>query len=645
MRLSSIVIQLCAFGLAAIFCLVASTFLAGAVERGTETSVRHALDSDGFDWTEVEAQGLQVILAGTAPDEAARFSAMSTVGGVVDAARIINEMDVVPAREIAPPRFSVEILRNEGGISAIGLIPTGMDRAALIEALEEVAGPTGVADFLESADYPVPKGWTDALGYTILALDRLPRAKVSVDAGRVAIEALAESPEARTELEAALREAAPKAVTVTLEISAPRPVITPFTLRYLIDDRGGRFDACSADTPDTRDRILKAAEAAGLTGDADCTIGLGVPSPEWADAAALSIAALSELGKGTVTLSDADITLAAVEGTDPELFDSVAGELETALPAVFSLHAILPPPPGKTDAGPPEFVATLSPEGQVQLRGRIGDDGSRELADSYAKARFGSSGVHTAARVVSGVPVDWPIRVLAGIEALSRLDHGAVIVAPDSLTVRGTTSREGTRSAVAGFLSERLGETETYELDIAYVPPPPPREIEETPTPEACESEIAETQRTLGKISFEPGSATIAAESIETMDAISEILQLCGEIKLEIQGHTDSQGRTSMNLELSQERADSVLTELRARRILTGNFTAVGYGEEEPIADNKTEDGREANRRIEFRWVRPEPAADHTTTLEAIAAQSAEDGSGDDESGDEADAEEDGDNE
>ena len=56
-----------------------------------------------------------------------------------------------------------------------------------------------------------------------------------------------------------------------------------------------------------------------------------------------------------------------------------------------------------------------------------------------------------------------------------------------------------------------------------------------------------------------------------------------------------------MNLNLSQARAQSVLHALAARRLLTGTFSAKGYGEAEPIADNGSEEGREANRRIEFR--------------------------------------------
>jgi OOP family OmpA-OmpF porin len=91
-------------------------------------------------------------------------------------------------------------------------------------------------------------------------------------------------------------------------------------------------------------------------------------------------------------------------------------------------------------------------------------------------------------------------------------------------------------------------------------------------------------------------------------------LKKCGEIRIEVQGHTDSQGRESMNLTLSQSRAEAVIEELMNRRILVSNITAKGYGETTPIADNDTEEGREANRRIEFRLIQPDATVSETDT-------------------------------
>lgn len=618
MRRPPIVYALFSFVIGALLCIVAAGFAVKTVQESSEIAVRGVLDDAGYSWSEVYADGLQVVLTGTAPTEARRFDAVSRVGSVVDAARIINQLDVTPTADLAPPRFSVEILRNDSGVSLIGLIPAATDREALLARLTDIADPEPVTDLLETADQMAPAGWQDALDFAVTALSRLPLSKLSVTAGLVRITAIADSAQSRDLLEAELNRAAPPGLRMSMDIAAPRPVITPFTLRFLIDEQGARFDACSADTEKSRARILGAAFRAGLAGNDVCTLGLGVPSPHWARAAELTIAALAELGGGAVTIADADITLVAAEGVSPAAFDRIVGELETALPEVFALHAILPATQTGADAGPPEFVATLSPEGLVQLRGRLSDDTLRQAADSYARARFGSDNVYTAARIVGDLPSDWPVRVLAGLEALSLLGNGAAIVTPGHVLIRGISAREEAAADIAGLLADRLGEAETFNLDITFRPPPPPADL--PPPPEVCEAELAEIQAA-NKIMFEPGSATIAAESGATMDQIADLLNRCGDIRLEIQGHTDSQGRESMNQQLSQARAQSVLNELRDRRVLTSTYAAVGYGEAQPIESNKTEAGREANRRIEFHWIRPEPIPEQQKTLEELSSK------------------------
>ena len=599
MRLSSLLIVAITFTAAAVLSLVAANFSVKLIEETSEIGVRDALDDAGMTWAEVQADGLQVILAGIAPTEAVRFRAQSTAGSVVDAARVIDQMEVEAQADIAPPKFSAQILRNDSGISVIGLIPASTDREATVERFNDIAGDTGVTDLLEVADYPAPNGWEEALGFALTAMADLPRAKASVDAGHVAITAIADSVEDKQKMEARLTRAAPPNLHLQLDIAAPRPVITPFSLRFTLDEQGAAFDACSADTEDAQKKILAAAAAAGFDGSDRCVVGMGVPSPRWADAVAQSIEAVASLEGGTVTFADADITLVGLPGTEQAAFDRVVGELENALPEVFALRAKLPKVEDP-NAGPQEFSAVMAEDGTVELRGRLSDAVSRELAESYAKARFGSDQVKTAARLAENLPDDWTPRVLTGLEALSMLSNGALTVTPDLLTVKGETGNQNASAEITALFSTRLGEGAEYDIAVRYLEKLDP--VLGLPTPQECEAEI-KAVLDINKITFEPGSATIDASALAVMDQLAEILKRCGPIPLEIQGHTDSQGRESMNLELSQSRAESVLNELRARRVLTGSFTAKGYGEVTPIADNKTEEGREANRRIEFRLV------------------------------------------
>lgn len=627
MRLSSLFTIFGVFAVAAVLSLITAYFSVLLIEDASKLSVKEELLDEGLTWAEVDTDGLQVFLIGTAPDEARRFQAMSVAGRIVDAARLIDQMLVEDPEDIAPPRFSVEILRNDAGISVIGLLPASTDRDKLIEGFTNMVGDEAVTDFLESADYPAPEGWEDSLGYAAQVLRDLPRSKISVEAGKVSIKAMTDSPDARRRIETDLTRRAPDDVRLALNLSAPRPVISPFNLRFVIDEDGPHFDACSADTEETRDRILKAAARAGFEGKANCVLGLGVPSRRWPDAAELAISKLKELGQGSVTFTNADITLVAVEGTSQATFDRIVGELEAGLPDVFALTPILPKPPETSSSeGPPEFFATLSPEGAVQLRGRLSSEISRQTVDSFARARFGSTAVYTAARIDETLPSDWSVRALAALESLAYLENGSVSVTPEQMVITGVTGHQEASADIASLFSAKLGDEATFDINITY-----DRKMDESlgiPKPPECVAMINETIGTR-KISFEPGSTNPDVATNGILDDIAPILTKCGDIPLEIGGHTDSQGREIMNEELSRDRAQAILNALRDRFVPTSSYTVKGYGESEPIATNETEEGREANRRIEFKLIEPPAAGAEGTTEAAPDGDATQGGTGD----------------
>ncbi|MDC0739111.1 OmpA family protein [Cognatishimia sp. SS12] len=604
MRLPLTLTVFATFAWAGILSLAAASLTARVVERSSEDGVQALLSKSGMHWAEAHAEGLNVFLTGTAPTEAERFLAMSQAGTIVDAARVIDNMEVAATAALAAPKFSVEILRSESGISVIGLVPQDADPAGILSRLSKISGDDeALADFMETADYDVPTGWRPAMSFALSALDELQRAKISVSAGEVAITAMVDSRARKLELEKDLRAETPKTVSVSLDISAPRPVITPFTLRAVYEDGAVRFDACSADSEKAKNSILAAAKALNAPAKQDCTIGLGVPSPSWGKASVTVLEALGALGGGTVTISDADISLQAAEGTDPALFGRVVGETEKALPEVFALHAVLPVTDAEGETNLPEFIATLSPEGLMQMRGRLGGEMSQTTINSFAQARFGSEAVYDATRPVDGLPAGWSNRVMTALDALAQLSSGAVTVTPELIEISGKTGNAQANTTISGLLAERLGETQQFEMDVAYIEALDP--LANIPTPEECVAQLQAVQEG-SKLSFEPGSGTLDAAAAPVLDRIAEILDTCGPLPLEIQGHTDSQGRETMNQALSQNRAQSVLAALRDRRILTSEFVARGYGETTPIADNDTEEGREANRRIEFVLLVPE---------------------------------------
>lgn len=103
----------------------------------------------------------------------------------------------------------------------------------------------------------------------------------------------------------------------------------------------------------------------------------------------------------------------------------------------------------------------------------------------------------------------------------------------------------------------------------------------------------------LDGVQFESGSAKLTADSNARLDTIVEYLTHKPSAAIEISGHTDNVGGDKKNKRLSQQRADAVRAYLIAKGIDASRITAVGYGDERPIASNNTPEGRQQNRRIE----------------------------------------------
>lgn len=600
-QLSQTTLALLAFLLAAGLMISVAYAAARVIESRTTNVVTARLAEAKIDWVNVQADGLQVRLTGTAPNEAARFRAVNMVGSLVDSSRIRDGLDVTPASAVKAPDFSVQMLRTEDGIQLIGLMPEtpgdgAMSEAALAEAAAALTPGTELTNLLETANYPAPETWGLALAFGLEALERLERSKVSVGADVVEVTAISDSEAQKRRLEGELRAMAPAGVQLVLDISAPRPVITPFTLRFVVDAEGARFDSCSADSERARSQIIAAAAAAGMAGRPLCTVGLGTPTPRWSEAVAQAIRAVAELGSASVTFSDADVTLLAGSDVSQAAFDKVVGELETSLPDAFSLTSTLEQKETATQ-GPAEFTATLSEAGDVVLRGRLTDEMQRQAVDAFARAAFEGAEVLTATRLDDTLPDGWPIRVLAGLAALAEVDHGSLLVRADTVEVTGLTGSLEARGRITQILSGKLGQGETFRVNVRYDEALDP--IASLPTPEECAADvnavIAQT-----KITFTPASAELATGARPVLDALAAILVECPPMQLEIGGHTDSQGSEGGNQALSQARAEAVLVALQGRRVDISGMTAVGFGETTPIADNQTEEGREANRRIEF---------------------------------------------
>ena len=109
---------------------------------------------------------------------------------------------------------------------------------------------------------------------------------------------------------------------------------------------------------------------------------------------------------------------------------------------------------------------------------------------------------------------------------------------------------------------------------------------------------------------FSSNKDKILPKSFPVLSAVADALRVIPNIKrVDVQGHTDAQGKAERNLDLSQRRADSVRTWLVSHGVEPERLEAHGFGGERPVATNKTSKGRASNRRVEFLIIDPPPVA------------------------------------
>jgi outer membrane protein OmpA-like peptidoglycan-associated protein len=178
---------------------------------------------------------------------------------------------------------------------------------------------------------------------------------------------------------------------------------------------------------------------------------------------------------------------------------------------------------------------------------------------------------------------------------------------------------QATQQAIIVDTKERLGETQS---DLAASQAATARTATQLSASEAArvlaEARTAEAMAALGKLAavkeearglvitlsgsvlFRSGESTLLPEATLRLGQVTDALLAASERMVIVEGHTDTQGSDSFNLDLSQRRAATVRTFLVERGYDPAHVRAVGIGEARPVADNATPEGRANNRRVEI---------------------------------------------
>jgi OmpA-OmpF porin, OOP family len=274
------------------------------------------------------------------------------------------------------------------------------------------------------------------------------------------------------------------------------------------------------------------------------------------------------------------------------------------------------PPQPPVSATPYLFQAAFASK-VLTLSGAVPSDTVRTLVLEKAKADFPNVTVRDEMVVREGAPgTNWAGVALAGLGQLGTFKQGSLKLEDVAVTLSGTAGSQEIYAAAdkamqgmpAGF-SASLNATVDAPAAAPEPPPAPEPPVAEAPAPPPTPAEKAvaqNCQREFNKafrgqtINFETSSARIARSSQRLLRRLATIAGGCPTARFTIAGHTDNQGGPAANQRLSVARAEAVKDALSGLGVARARMSARGFGETRPVANNRTERGRAANRRIEF---------------------------------------------
>ena len=586
------------FVLAACISVLAASIFSKFIEVSSKNYLKSALHEAGYSWVKINADGLLLFLHGDAPSDFERIEAVKFGRSMVTGQRLIDNISHLESSKNKTGEINLKILKSIGKVFFIGSFPKGFDSFDFEEMLKTKSSKSDEYHIIvDQTDMASTLNWELITSYALSLVDVIKLGKIETDGKQLFVEGIASDNRNHGKLKEYIKSRAPPSLPVEMSFYQPRELISPFTFQIEINNGLLQYSDCVVADEESKNRIAKIAEKLSAKAVQECLVGLGEPSPQWAEALEKAFSISPQLVNAKVVFDNLNISVILDHSFPEKEYTEILNSISNTFPQEFVLSFIKLSNDGGNDLSSNRVVATLSPEGLLKIVGPIGEELDKELVANFAKVRFGSENASISLYKVGSLPDDWGFRIIAGLEGLRELKNGILNVTPNLIEIRGKTYKKFSSAKITKVVGDKIGYDQRLSLSVDYIDMPKP--LDDSLTASQCVNKIEETLR-VRKIKFEPGSDRVDLAGHETLDDIAKILLNCGDIRLEIGGHTDSQGREQMNLNLSQSRANSVLFELQRRRVLTKNIIAKGYGESQPIASNDTEQGREINRRIEF---------------------------------------------
>ncbi|QIE55882.1 OmpA family protein [Pikeienuella piscinae] len=602
------------FAVAALAAGLVGAHVARLIEDLGRHRAESALNAGGMVWAGVLADGLILELTGEAPDEEEREAAFALLSRAAQAPALLQ----ATARDGATARLAqtrhraearVEIMRGLNDLAVVGAAPGAAARAALADALGDAAPELALADLSSADAADGAADWEKAVEPAAEIAAALLHGGVVITPGRLSLSGVAGGAVDLARIDAAMAKAEAAGLIVESDLASSPVPTAAFVVRAEKGPQTGGLSACAARDMAEAARLIAAAAALGAAPAPPCAIGPGAPDG-WSEAALAALRALAALPAGEVSIVGQRARFTALPPTRRRAFERAAETLRTELPPDFKLSLLSgevaeAPPMAETGeaandvSGTPALPLAVTHDGlTLRISGAAPDPLIGESVAAYARVTMPGGEVETALSYDGVFAPGWRPAAMAMISALSKLERGRARLGPESVEVEGEIRDPLAIADLQRELVQSLDDGRRAETRITVSPA---RLAAAQPLPPIrCAAALTEVVST-DPIRFSPGSAEIDEASAPVVARLTETLARCAGGRIEIAGHTDSQGSEKTNLRLSRARAEAVLGALLKAGARLSLLTSAGYGEAEPIADNGTEAGRALNRRIEFR--------------------------------------------
>lgn len=241
----------------------------------------------------------------------------------------------------------------------------------------------------------------------------------------------------------------------------------------------------------------------------------------------------------------------------------------------------------------PKLAADIT-DGKITLNGVLSNRSQVDAVVASAYAKFGADNVTNNLTVGENIK---PLNGLSGLFGNLDLSNGSLAIDGNTVNLSGQVESDDIKSQIGSSVSSLLGSGFSVNNGLSVVT----SELEAPKENLVCQTQLVDLMND-SQIFFKTSSAVIKAESYPLLDSIVSVLNQCSDanVSVEVAGHTDSTGTEKINLPLSQQRAESVVSYVVGKGVAQSTLTAKGYGSSTPVASNGTSEGRAQNRRIEF---------------------------------------------